>query len=608
MADCPPMYFRTKTVSGTALVQLVQSYRNAEGQPRQRVIASLGDAGLPEAHKRAIADAVERRLSGQSDWMEEDELSPEASVWVAKIVQLARRSKGGNQSLEQESVDGVLVDRVQTQDVVQLGPQLVAAKAWEALGLSALLEELGMNPGSVATAELLVANRLIEPLSEWALIDWSQRTALPEMLGLRPTKSGKDRLYRVGDKLLGKRKKIEARLRAKQPELFGLKRSVILYDVTNTHFEGLCQSNPKARHGKNKQQRNDCRQVAVGMAFDEYGMPLAHEVFEGNISDTKTLEGMLGRLELKDQALKPVVILDAGFASKGNLELLKRNGYSYLINMTRSRRSKYAKQFRDEDFEALSGRTEADKVEVKKITDPEDPGSELVLCRSARRRLKEEAMISRAEERFLEDLRALAKRVEDGRLKKTSVIERKIGSLQKKHPRVQRFYSIELRDEATALDWRRNEPGMREALSQCGDYVLKTDKTLKAEELWHLYMTLLKAESGFGMLKGSLGLRPNYHQIEERVEAHIFISVLAYHLLMWVHHQLDQHGDTRDWITLRRLLSTHSLVSTMLPLKDGSIVQIRKPSVPDPEQQQVFQCLGIDWKPQALCSKTVKKK
>lgn len=600
------MYFRTKTVSGTALVQLVQSYRNAEGQPRQRVIASLGDIELPEAHKRAIADAVERRLSGQTDWMEDDELPAEASVWVAKVVQLARRSKGGNRTLGKESVDGVLVEGVQTQDVVQLGPQLVAAKAWEALGLSALLEEMGMNPGSVATAELLVANRLIEPLSEWALIDWSRRTALPEMLGLRLTKTGKDRLYRVGDELLGKRKKIEARLRAGQPELFGLERSVILYDVTNTHFEGLCQSNPKARHGRNKQQRNDCRQVAVGMAFDEHGMPLAHEVFEGNVADTKTLEGMLGRLALKDEALKPVVILDAGFASKGNLELLKEKGYSYLINMTRSKRSKYAERFRDENFEALGGRTEADKVEVKKIADPEDPDSELVLCRSARRRLKEEAMISRAEERFLADLRALAKRVEEGRLKNTSVIERKIGSLQKKHPRVRRFYCIELRDGA--IDWQRNEPGMREALGQCGDYVLKTDKTLEAEELWRLYMTLLKAEAGFGMLKGSLGLRPNYHQLEERVEAHIFISVLAYHLLMWIHHQLDQHGDTRDWITLRRLLGTHSLVSTMLPLNDGSIVQIRKPSIPDPEQQQVFQRLAIDWKVRALSSKTVKKK
>jgi transposase len=600
------MYFRTKTISGTPLVQLVQSYRNEEGQPRQRVIASLGDAKLPEAHKRAIADAVERQLCGQTDWLEAAELEHEASVWVAKIVRLARQSKGGNRALDQESVDGVLVDQVQTQDVVQLGPQLVASKAWEALGMSALLEEQGMNPSSVATAELLVANRLIEPLSEWALIDWSGRTALPQMLGLRLTQGTKDRLYRVGDELLKHRKTIESRLRAQQPELFGLKRSVILYDVTNTHFEGLCQSNPQARHGKNKQGRSDCRQVAIGMAFDEFGMPLSHEVFKGNIADTVTLETMLERLEVEDESLKPVVILDAGFASKANIELLRQKGYSYLINVSRHRRTKYAEQFEGEGFAPISGRGDADKVEVKKITDPEDSESELVLCRSSQRKLKEEAMISRAEERFIVHLKALAERVQAGRLKDTAKIERKIGAIQKKHPRVQRFYTIEFKDGR--IVWERNESGMQEALAQCGDYVLKTDKALEAEELWHLYMTLLKAEAGFGMLKGSLGLRPNYHQLEKRVQAHIFISVLAYHLLMWVHHQLEPHGDTRSWVTLRRLLSTHSLVSTLMPLKDGTIVQIRKPSVPDAEQQLLFHRLRIDWKAEALCSKTVKMK
>ncbi len=89
---------------------------------------------------------------------------------------------------------------------------------------------------------------------------------------------------------------------------------MILYDVTNTHFEGICSKNPKAKHGKNKQNRNDCRQVAVGMAFDENGFPLAHEVFEGNMADTKTLKSILGRLALNQDGLKLVVILDAGFA------------------------------------------------------------------------------------------------------------------------------------------------------------------------------------------------------------------------------------------------------------------------------------------------------
>ena len=142
----------------------------------------------------------------------------------------------------------------------------------------------------------------------------------------------------------------------------------------------------------------------------------------------------------------------------------------------------------------------------------------------------------------------------------------------------------------------RDEAKIEGALELCGDYVLKTDKDMEAAELWGLYMTLLKAESGFRMLKGTLGLRPNFHQLEHRVDAHIFISVLAYHLLSWVRHHMDRAGDPREWKTLRRLLSTHSLVSTRLPLEDGRIVTVRKPSLPDAEQARVYKILGIDWK------------
>lgn len=599
------MFFRTKTVKGTPLVQLVESYRNVEGQPRQRVIASLGDATLPADEKRGIAKAVESALTGQSDWLESAALSHDASSWVARIVQLARGSKGGNAAVQAATADGVLLDEIETQDVVQLGPQLVAMKAWEALSLSAILEELGMNPSAIASAQLLVSNRLIEPLSEWALIDWSQRTAFPELLGLRLTKAGKDRLYRTGDQLLEHRTLIESRLREQQLELFQLKRSVILYDVTNTHFEGTGSKNPKARHGKNKQKRNDCPQVAIGMAFDEHGLPLAHEVFEGNIADTKTLVTLLDRLAIKDGGLKPVVILDAGFASKDNLALLKERGFSYLINITRSSRSKYAKDFEAEDFEALPGRTQETQVEVKKIQDPDDADSQLVLCRSAARALKEVAMISRAEERFLADIQALTERIDAGRLKDPKKIQRGIGTLQKKHSRVQRYYTIDVREGKLVAE--RKEAQMQQALELCGDYVLKTDKQIDADQLWHLYMTLLKAERGFRMLKGSLGLRPNYHQLEARVDAHIFISVLAYHLLTWIHHSLETCGDTREWKTIRRVLSTHSLVSTLVPLGDGTIIQVRKPSVPDPEQAKIFQELGIDWKQTCPVLKSIKK-
>ena len=187
------MYFRTKTVKNTSLVQLVESYRNAEGQPRQRVVVSLGDAQLPKKEQKAIARVAKSRLRGSPDLFEE-ELSEEAAAWVTRIVQLAERSKATRSNSITEALDGVLVDQIETENVVGFGPELVALKAWNALGLTSVLKETGMPEKQIATAQLMVANRLIEPLSEWALIDWAERTALPELLDLRITKTTKDRL------------------------------------------------------------------------------------------------------------------------------------------------------------------------------------------------------------------------------------------------------------------------------------------------------------------------------------------------------------------------------------------------------------------------------
>jgi len=598
------MYFRTKTIKGSKLLQLIQSYRNEEGKPRQRVVASLGDAQLPEDEKTLIAKAVEFQLKGEPEFGSLM-LSDEGKAWVDRIVSVASRSKGGVSNVKETVVDGVLIDQIETENVVELGPELVALKAWEELHLDETLAGVGMNPSQIATAKLTVSNRLIHPLSEWALIDWSTQTALPELLSINITKSSKNRLYKISDQLFKHRKVIEKSLREREKNLFGLKRSIILYDLTNTHFEGLCQANPKAKHGKNKQKRNDCRQVSIGVAFDEHGCPLANEIFEGNMADTKTLSVILERLDRivwddQDLSKRPIVILDAGFASKENMQMLKDKGYSYLINITRGSRKKYAEFFKNETFHSLPGRRPDKQVKVVKITDPDDKDSQLVLCKSEQRSNKEKAMLSNAEKRFIDDAENLKKRIENGRLINKNTIERNIGKLQKKHPRVSRFYTVTHNDKT--LEITRDDEKLNAAESLCGNYVLKTNEALEAEELWTLYMTLLKAEEGFAMLKGSLGLRPNYHQLEHRVEGHIFISILAYHLLTWVKIRLEESNDHRDWKTIRRLLSTHSIVTTRVPINDGSLIRIRKPSLPDIEQSSVYEKLGIDWR--SMCPST----
>lgn len=588
------MFFRTKIVQHTPVVQLVDSYRNEEGLPRQRIVASLGNARLPPGKKRTIARCVQQRLRGQRDLFESDR-TVEETEWVDRIVRMAEQAQSAQMDCGQTALDGVLADRVETHNVVEFGPELVGMNAWRSLGLTEKLLEWGMNRRAAALAQVMAINRLVEPLSEWALIDWVGRTALPECLTVRISKSTKDRLYKTSDELMARRRKVEEYLRETEGSLFGLHRSIVLYDVTNTHFTGLCPSNPKAARGKNKQRRNDCLQVAVGMAFDEYGFSLAHEVFEGNMADSKTLGCMLDRLSaVADRRQKPVAILDAGIATADNLQMLRNRGYAYLVNITRGSRARYAEYFDQPGFESLPGRDDDEQVEVKSMADPDRPEDQLILCRSMKRREKERAMISTAEKRFLKDAEALRKRVAQGRLKDATKIDKAIGRMAQKHPRVSRFYRVDFADPALRIE--RKESELAQAYELCGDYVLRTERTFAADTLWHLYMTLLKAEEGFKMLKGTLGLRPNFHQKEHRVEGHIFISVLAYHLLCWIRAKTEAAGDRRTWRTLRRMLRTHCLATTRFPLKDGRIVSMRKASAPDEGQIQIYGMLGINWR------------
>jgi transposase len=588
------MFFREKRVKQTRLVQLVESHRDTEGRPRQRIVASLGDASLPEGSARRIARCVQRRLEGQRELFVE-QLGAGEAEWVDRIVKLADRTRSSQRERGSEALDGVVAEEIETVNVVEFGPGLAGMAAWNALGLSRKLAELGMNKRAVSIAQAMVINRLVEPLSEWALIDWLERTGLPECLNVRVTKSTKDRLYKTSDELLKHRKELEKYLRREEAELFGLHGSIVLYDVTNTHFEGVCAANPKAVRGKNKQKRNDCPQVAVGMAFNEHGLALAHEVFEGNISDANTLLQILERLGRAGEGSgKPVVILDAGIATEANLALLREKGYAYLVNVTRGSRTKYIEQFRADDFVPLPGRDEDQQVEVKSIAHPEAEGDRLVLCRSGKRRDKEQAMLSNAEKRFLAEAGKLRQRVTLGRLRDKDKILKAIGRVLAKHPRVARFYQLDF--AGADMTVQRKASAIDEAYELCGDYVLRTDQAFPADVLWNLYMTLLKAEEGFKMLKGTLGLRPNFHQKEHRVDGHIFISVLAYHLLCWINQKIEAAGDNRTWRTLRRLLRTHCLLTTRLPLEDGRIISIRKASVPDEEQARIYQMLGINWR------------
>lgn len=587
------MYFRRKKIKNSYVLQLVESYRNAEGQPRQRVVVSLGGARLPEGEEKIIAKAVEAFAKGERELLAAP-LSGKGKWWVDYVCKMIGRSAKKLEDRRKGVFNGVISDKVGSENVVELGPEAVGMKAWNELGLDAVLEECGMNRSRRATAALLCVNRLTDPSSELGVAEWAGTTALPEMLNIRMTKSQKDRLYRTGDQLMKHRDAIEEALRRIEKNVFSLRRKIVLYDVTNSHFEGECIANPKAKRGRNKQKRNDCPQVAIGVAYDAFGFALSHELFAGNTRDSATLAATLKKLERgSEEGERPLVILDAGFAAKKNLKWLKDNGYGYVVNITRGKRAKYTDKFDSDGFEEISGRNPEEKIEVKIVDDKDSPGDRLLLCKSKRRREKESAIFSKAEQRLLGDLDGLRKRISKGQLVDPEKIAEAIGRLKERHSRVARYYDITI--EEGIVEYSRRSDAADDAERMNGNYMIRTNQAdFKPAELWDLYMTLLKAEEGFRMLKGTLGLRPNYHQKEQRVDGHVFITIIAYHLLTWIQAKLRLAGDNREWKSVRRILQTHSLVTVRMSLMDGRVVRIRKPSDPDHRQTAIYSVFGIN--------------
>lgn len=605
------MYFSYRTSRGRKILQLLESYRNADGKPRNRVVVSLGQREMSAELKEEVADLVEAELYQRPLlFPASDKAAAEAQrvvrevyrrgkwVPVGSSAQKKEENAEGMKESTPETIDGVLLDQVSTRQTTSLGPELVGLHAWNELNMDGILDSLGFNPAQKEAACVQVLGRLVAPGSELALAErFLDGSSLPDLLGLKNnTPITTDRYYRVSDKLLANRDAIETHTRRIVGQRLSLTRTYYLYDLTNTHFEGTCEANPKACRGKNKQKRNDCPQVSAGVCFDEYGFVLFHRLFPGNQNDAASLPKMIKAMQKcadEDGELqgRPTVILDGGLASEANLEALREAGLYYLVNRTRSYRSKLQEAFSQDDaFESVPGRD----VQVRKMKDPEGD-DELILCRSMARGEKESAIRNRADERLTADLEKLNARVTSGRLKDTKKINQAIGRLRERHSRVGRYYEIKLND-AGELTWKRNDAEATQAGALDGCYVLQAHgPSLSAVDFWHQYMVLTKAENGFRAFKGHLGLRPNFHRLEHRVDGHIFITVLAYQLMRFILHRLEAAGDHRSWPVIRQILQSHCYATIEMPTVSGTTWRLRQPGKPEPLHRSIYQRLQINW-------------
>jgi transposase len=591
------MYIRksTRTYKGKIYTNylLVESIQTPKG-PRQRIICSLGslDPG-PAEEWLGLAHKLQSALQGQESLPESSE---QIQQWVEKAKKKKRTTAGHSASMI-----AVAANEIEIEQAREAGPVHVGHQLWNQLGMNSILREAGLSERACTLSEVMTLNRLICPLSEHAMPDWIRRTALGDILREDFSRLPDEALYRNLDRLHPNREHIERRLAEKEKTMFDLDDTVYLYDLTSTYFEGQAKANPQAKRGYSRDKRPDCKQVVVGLVLDREGFPKAHEIFDGNIQDRRSLDKMLDVLE-KRTGKRPgaTIIVDRGMAFDENLEQIRKRGLHYLVAGLQPERNQWLDELEDDDgweniIRKPSPRNPLQKKTKVEIKRQQKDGVVYILCRSEGREDKDRAIRETQEAKLIADLNKLQQRVAKGRLKEESKIQRAIGRLQERYPRVARYYEISCDSANRNLSWKELASKKAVAKKLDGSYVLKTDRQdLTAEEIWRIYILLTRVEDAFRDIKSPLMERPIFHHLQDRTQTHIFLCVLAYHLLAAIEHRFLQAGIHTSWWTIRQQLSTHQVVTIVLPEDEhGRILRIRKATIPEPEHRQIYSTLRI---------------
>lgn len=485
--------------------------------------------------------------------------------------------------------DLVHADSLELLDPRSVGVESVALHALTELGIVDQLRAAGFNRVSLAAAVGQIVARMAHPASERATHTWLQRSSgLGELWGYDFQRLSLSRLYRVADSLWRQHEPLEAALHQRLSEVFGLTDTIALYDLTNTYFEGMAAGNPSAKRGHSKEKRSDAPLLTLGLVLDGAGFVRRSQVFAGNVREHSTLQGMLTGLRATPGAL---VVLDRGIVTEANLAWLNEHGYRYLV-MSRERADLNA---------ARTLHTAGDApIRWQRIEDT-DAGEVRLLCHSPEREVKEVAMTTQARERFEKRLEAIQLGLAKPRGNKRSErIHQRIGRVREAYPSVARHYTIEVTcegEKVTAIQYRY-QPAAQSKATLPGHYVIRSnDLSLDGETLWRTYVQLTELEAVFRSLKSELGLRPIYHQLDNRCKAHLWISVLAYQCVQYLRRKLKAHGIDDSWTTLRKTLSRQQRITASFQAHAGGTLHVRKSTTPDVEAAEIYTALGIDHKP-----------
>jgi len=572
--------------------RLVESRRTEKGV-RQYTLLNLGvDFPLPREQWPELTKRIGEILSGQQSLLDIGNDTETIAQGIAARIISSHQDVSTSDAVDYREVD---LDSIEMSRPRSIGGEHITLEALRFLGLDLKLKQLGFNGPQVAAALGTIIGRSCMPGSERATHSWLQeRSGLGELIDYDFNKLSLYGMYQISDKLYKNKMALEEHLFDKECSQFGLIETITLYDLTNTYFEGQGKGNALAARGHSKEKRSDCALVTLGLVLDSSGFPRRSHVYEGNVSEPGTLSEMLCDLEKGGQSgdQNPTVIMDAGIATEDNVAWLKEHHYPYLV-VSRNRHREF-----DKDASVIVKQDNEGTVRAQRVYD-EETNETLLYCHSTRREKKDRAIDDRFCTQLEEALRKLNGGLHKKRcLKKYDKVMVKIGRLRQKFSRASKQFVItvekdDISGNASKITWLRTQtPNTTDTYP--GVYCLRTSQTDWDEStLWSTYTMLTDLEAVFRSLKSELGMRPVHHQIAARVSGHLFITVLAYHLVHTIRFRLKRKNIHSSWSRLRELVSTQNRVTISMQCKNGSTVHVRKSTRPEPRQQEIYSALAI---------------
>lgn len=580
---------------------MVESHRDARGRVCHRPILTLGylEDGLTIDNLNEISRALTDRYMRKPVLFEPT--TEKVKYWIEHLWVRIVTEKRLDVNLYAEDNKHIDTHSMRHEEVREVGAEWLAYNAWKELRLDDILRDNGLSENDIALAKTQVISRAINPASELATAKIiKQNSAICELTGYPVEKINKDRLYRGSLRLFQHKDELEKRLSKRTNEIFDHQDQIILYDLTNTYFEGDKRQSSLAQYGRSKEKRNDVKLVVLAMVVNTLGFVKYSSIHEGNFADSSDITAIMDNLRTNTGMEPKTVVLDAGIASQDNLDIIRAKGYHYVC-VSRSKLKDYAYH---SSVGPVEVKTNSGKIITLRKIKSEDLSSFYFEINSPSKALKEQGMKTRFELRFEEDLEVARKALSKPRgIKKIDKVNERIGRIKERYQSTHSRYDIQLvvnEEEAIVTDivWQKNQLKEEDKQVSLGRYFLRTSMNMDEHpNVWHIYNIIREIENTFRVLKSDLDLRPIYHKNDESTKAHLHLGILAYWLVNTIRCKLKAKGINWGWQEILRTGSTQKFITTKGQNAAGNIIEVRKCSEPEHDLKTLQKALGIKSKP-----------